>query len=121
MKWTSFNVNIYRWSLGDCTNGGVTAKENTFTVYTTDEEADKSPSKQVLVMRKGPLGSVNLAPPKSQWPANQVGPMMGGNYAGGDSRFSEAVQELTGWKGFYGLVAVHDRFESQELNDILSR
>jgi len=40
--------------------------------------------------------------------------MAGGNYAVGDSKFDEAVEKLLGTK-FYGAVAIHDRFESEEL------
>lgn len=34
----------------------------------------------------------------------------GGNYATGDSRFTEAVQQMIG-HSFYGAVSIHDRIE----------
>ena len=44
--------------------------------------------------------------------------MAGGNFAVGDGAFNEAVEKLLGTK-FYGAVAIHDRFESQELHAML--
>ena len=40
--------------------------------------------------------------------------MAGGNYAVGDVVFNDAVEKLLGTK-FYGAVAIHDRYESEEL------
>lgn len=44
----------------------------------------------------------------------RIGPMMGGNYAAtSDSRFGDACFRIIGHR-FYGAVAIHDRWESQE-------
>lgn len=53
-------------------------------------------------------------------PANAAGPMFGGCYvATSDSRFSDEVERIVGGR-FYGAVALHDRFETQELHEMLS-
>ena len=49
-----------------------------------------------------------------------VGPMFGGTFVGtSDSRFSEAIRAILG-RGFYGAVAFHDRFETNEQYRALS-
>lgn len=58
-------------------------------------------------------GSVAIRPAKlvnDQWVAETYG-MNGGTYASAsDSRFSDAVEKILGFR-FYGAVAIHDRFE----------
>ena len=50
-----------------------------------------------------------------------AGPMMGGSYAGTcDSRFTRMCESMTGHP-WHGAVAVHDRYESWELYEALSR
>ncbi len=74
-----------------------------------------------MVLQQHEPGAVSLRPltvPVGR--QGDVGPMVGGNYAVGDRAFNEAVERLLGTK-FYGAVAIHDRFESQELNAMLSR
>jgi hypothetical protein len=47
--------------------------------------------------------------------------MFGGNFGySSDSRFSEAVRELTG-SPHYGAVPIHDRFDTPEDHEALSR
>jgi hypothetical protein len=50
-----------------------------------------------------------------------VGPMFGGNYAETcDSRFQEALRKVTGAR-FYGAVPIHDRWDTPEDHEALSR
>lgn len=102
-------VNVYRWSLGDCTHGGISAKENTLYVrhpegiYTEDEVR---PELRFTAENRG--GHYWAIYPDVK-PANAVGPMFGGNLAMGDSRHGDKVYRI------------HDRFETQAECDALSR
>lgn len=102
-----------------CANGGWTEEHNELFVACHDgncEVADDNPALFDLVA--GPFGTIHLRPRNG---GEGVGPMMGGSYAGtSDSRFSKMCAELTGHP-WHGAVAVHDRYESQELYDRMSR
>lgn len=126
-------LSVYRENrLGDCTNGGVSARCDELTlVGTTDHDGNLKPlpegSQVFEATEEAPavalcviLGvrSVHLRPVEQ--PEGMAGPMMGGNYAAtSDSRFSRAVEaamvDATGDASrfrFYGAVAVHDRFDT---------
>ena len=105
----------------DATNGGISGKHDRLLVIGNDAEAPDSPAFPVMVLAKLGPGAVCLRPlvvPEDR--QGHVGPMFGGNYAVGDRLFNDAVETLLGTK-FYGAVAIHDRFESQELFDQTSR
>lgn len=122
------HVTIYKPARGsDCTNGGVTANATDAIVVVSEREAerDRLPEWRVdehtcvlrLVERRqfGPY----LQPVDGDVHGRAIGPMAGGNYAGSyDSRWRAFLRE-------HGcdadLVAVHDRYETQEEYDILSR
>lgn len=110
-------VHVYRDSLGDCTNGGISSKANSLCLVNV--EGPFSPNAQtpaaMLVRGNGP-GIAKIVPavwceigeynPETRWV------MMGGNYAAtSDSRFREAVEKITGSR-FYGAVPIHDRIEA---------
>lgn len=68
---------------------------------------------------RGPFETIHLRPRNG---GDGAGPMMGGSYAGScDSRFNEMCAELAGVRYWHGAVAVHDRYESRELYERLSR
>jgi len=106
-------VFVYRdASGGDYTNGGISSKVDQLTLINVEGPHEPSDAAPAAMLNKGPLGSMNITPVDK--PAGVVGPMSGGNFAAcSDSRFGKAA-------GFYGAVAIHDRFETQELYDALS-
>lgn len=108
-------VSVYRPSLvGDCTNGGVTAR-NDVAYLICDEgwrETDGE-SEQVLRLVRTTVGGHDYihAEQVSHCPEGCVGPMFGGNFIYTcDSRFPSPYP-----------IPVHDRYETQELYDLLSR
>ena len=112
-------INVYRTErLGDCTNGGISSRFNQLLLICDDgwKEVDEKnpPENLVKLVRRDMLGEViyHIEPYKEPV---QCGWMFGGNYAASsDSRFAKMT-------GIYGAIAIHDRQESQELSDILSR
>lgn len=67
------------------------------------------------LFRQGPtlsLGPVTYDTRQGGYVRAHSWTMHGGNYAAGDSRFSELAGTLTGRGPFYGAVAIHDRVES---------
>ena len=109
-------VYVFRSSLGDCTNGGVSSQHDRLTVVNVQGPSEPTADAPAVLLVDGPLGSKHLAPAvlmeSGEWgPAlteGVVGPMAGGNFAqSSDSRFAQAA-------GFYGAVSVHDRYETPE-------
>lgn len=99
----------------DCTNGGVSSTHDTLLVVESPAEVPASPIVPVMVVERHAPGAMCLRP-LNHTPSRkgEFGPMAGGNYAVGDDRFNEAVGRMLGTK-FYGAVAIHDRYESEEL------
>ncbi len=109
------HVYVYKWNLQDCTNKGVTSHVNRLTVTNVDGPSEPTVDAPEALLLSGPHGTKHVVPLTGHETDGMVGPMMGGNYAAShDSRWSEAV-------GFYGAVAIHDRWETQEQYDQLSR
>lgn len=116
---------VYRDSLGDCTGRGVSSRHNTMTLFSncTKKEALQHcidncidvDSALYLNMRELWGEDHPFAEPLIK-PSNKVGPMFGGNFVyTSDSR-------LYRFGGKYHLpIPVHDRFETQEEYDALSR
>jgi hypothetical protein len=113
-------VSVYRWSLGDCTNGGISAEVSHLCLVNVSgpfSPAEDCPAAELV---PGPVKGQAIIQPIGNQPG-MIGPMFGGNYASSsDSRFNEAVRKITG-QLTYGAVAIHDRFETQEEYDALSR
>lgn len=112
-------------SIGDCTNGGVTSNNKSlrlFSADTTDEEVDdfykEFPERKHLAIRvmkeTNPIYTVRaeLVFKKS----NSEGTYMaGGNFVyTSDSRYKEVT-------GVQYPISVHDRFESWEMYEAMSR
>jgi hypothetical protein len=121
----SFKV-VYGFRDGDCTNNGITSKRSSVTVA-WGENADKNDSADFylcdqtgeVVRNVKHLRSlvadgkyVKAAPTKKI--KGMCGPMNGGNYV-------QASNGLSEMSSFPFPIPVHDRFESYELNDMLSR
>lgn len=106
-------------SCRSCANGGWTEGHDELYVACPEgnwEVEETDPALFDLV--RGPFGIAYIRPRNG---GDGVGPMMGGSYAGtSDSRFSRMCEELTGHP-WHGAVAVHDRYESEWLNERLSR
>lgn len=102
-----------------CANGGWTEEHDRLYVACPEGIWDVDESDPALFdLALGPFGTIHLRPRNG---GEGVGPMMGGSYAGtSDSRFTRMCEELTGYP-WHGAVAVHDRYESSVLNDLLSR
>ena len=106
------HLNVFRWNLGDCTNGGVSAANERLALYSsgTDTPKPEHAANAVYVDRNA-FGDPIIVP-LAGGPAGSVGPMMGGNYAAtSDSRLSELVEKVTG-RRFYGALPIHDRYET---------
>ena len=123
MKREYYSIQVLRGSY-DCSNGGLSSNNDNFIAVTDEavgEELAKSSKLPILVLENHVTDAVRLRPLKSQYPKG-VGPMFGSQYAKGDSSFGNAVAAVVGSKvRMYDPVAIHDRFESQELNDMMSR
>ena len=120
MKVKAIDFYVYRWSLGDCTNGGASGKYDTLYVECPGgyDELDES-DERLFKIDTTAFGNPILVPKNK--PSGVIGPMAGGNYgASSDSRFSRAVKLATGCD-FYGALPIHDRFETQQTYDMLSR
>jgi hypothetical protein len=123
-KLTGLPVSVYRNDLGDSTNGGVTGQHNNFILVSFmgepvegPFEADNNkPGSLALAIVAGPLGHPTAVMANDETGAEiklegEIGPMFGGNFIyTSDSRFPLDYP-----------VKVHDRYETQELYDQLSR
>jgi len=110
----ALSVNVYRQKRlddMDCTNGGMSGKHDNLIVVNCDGpiELDNDNLHKAVKLKKGHGRSAILVPVYP--PKNMVGPMFGGNYATGDSRFSAAVERIAGIH-IYGAIPIHDRFET---------
>jgi hypothetical protein len=119
-------VAVYRCAkYGDSSNGGVSAKHDSFTVVNVDgpfEPTDQAPA-ALLLKGPGPGPNPILCPAQlieGKWVPEarpSIGPMSGGNYAGAtDSRWCSALKALGG----LDLARIHDRFDTPELHDRLT-
>ena len=102
------HISVYRSASADCTNDGVTKRFAELCVTNVEgpfEPNENTPAVK-LVAGHAP-GTVRIVPEEvgERWSC------FGGNFATTcDSRFSNAVEKITG-AVFYGAVAVHDRVE----------
>jgi hypothetical protein len=115
-------VSVFRWDLGDCTNNGVSAVAGSLCVVNVSGPFNPSPALPAVELVEGPggRGHAIIRPVEAKKPG-MVGAMFGGNFGySSDSRFSEAVQKLTGSR-HYGAVAIHDRYETPAEYEALSR
>ena len=113
-------VSVYRNDpFSDCTNGGITSRYKRLLVICDDGFIDvdenNPPENLCKVVRRHLFGRDVYHIEPVERPTG-AGWMMGGNYAAtSDSRFSE----LCGHQ--YGAIAIHDRQETWEEYEILSR
>ncbi len=111
-------IYVYKTNrLGDCTNGGISSKYDTLLLICEhgyiDIDENNPPENLVKMVRREMCGGIYHIEPYAR--PQHLGWMAGGNYAEtSDSRFRDMVN-------FYGAVAIHDRQETQEEYDFLSR
>ncbi len=113
---------VYSTNDSDSTNGGVSGQSHLLLCVNIrgpiDNDTDRLPK---VMLHENSRGNPIIVPAtqdeNGEWvplrPEGMVGPMAGGNYATGDSRFSERVP-------FYGAVPIHDRFETPAQYSALS-
>lgn len=123
---------IYKSDLGDCSNDGLSGSHTQVTIVNVDGPFKPTPERPAVMLVQGNVaGTVKVVPaalatadgeylPLVRDGDKTVGPMMGGCYVSGDSRFTEAVERLLGHR-FYGAVPLHDRFETPAQYEMLSR
>lgn len=116
-------ADIVKSRYGDCSNGGISGRASQVTIVNIDgpfDPSDDAPAVMLIEGHGANGGTVRIVPCDhvhgDVWiehgEPHSVGPMMGGTYiATSDSRFTRAVEALTGAR-FYGAVAFHDRYET---------
>lgn len=102
-------LTVYRFALGDCTNGGASAKSNTLYIPHPDGHVDPAQVDPSLIFTPEHRGGDYWAIVPTVDRPGTCGPMMGGNLALGDSRDGGRVYR------------VHDRFETWVAYEALSR
>ena len=114
-------VQVYRWGLGDCTNGGLSSGVGSLCVTNVEGPFKPGPAFPGVELVQGPGGPGHAILQDPRQRPGMVGPMFGGNYAEtSDSRFQEALRKVTGAR-FYGAVPIHDRWDTPEDHEALSR
>jgi hypothetical protein len=110
-------VYVYR-NGADCTAGGITSKVDMIIIVGEGIEGpfEVDPGEAFLELRKKNVGGdeyLYAVPVDGRDTAGMVGPMFGGNFVySSDSRFRRVCPYP---------IPVHDRWETQELYDSLSR
>ena len=102
-------INVYRSEGSDCTNGGVSANHTMLTVINVSGPFKPSDHAPAVKLVKGTFdGCAKIVPVDLE--DRQT--MFGGNYgATSDSRFSDALRQVTGYRWPSSAVAIHDRVE----------
>lgn len=118
-------VYIHKSKLGDCSNGGLSSECDELTLVNVEGPFEPTADRPAALLVNGhSRGTVRVIPAVEVDDANEyhgkwapkLGSMAGGCYvATSDSRFTEAVERLTGGR-FYGAIALHDRYETPEEN-----
>jgi hypothetical protein len=114
----ALRISVFRSNGRDCTNGGISSKYNELLLICDDGyiniDENNIPENAVKMVKRNLFGKVMYHIEPYNKPT-EIGWMMGGNFAYTcDSRFSEMCD-------CYNAIPIHDRQESQELNDLLSR
>lgn len=107
-------VQVYRHKNQDCTNDGISSKADSLTIVNIPGPFEPTEDAPAAILEKSHtdvLRVVEAVKHKGKWQPTNRWAMMGGNYAAtSDSRFSQKCEELLDC-GFYGAVAIHDRYE----------
>ena len=129
MKIRTITAYVYRNNrLGDCTNHGISGKYDTLMIACPDGpdtvDSENLPENFCMLELRKVFGNT-IIPTIYPAEVTEKGEivkrggkwyMMGGNFAHtSDSRFSDMA------KGYYGAIAIHDRYETAEEYDMYSR
>lgn len=112
-------IDVYRNADGyDCTMNGISSRFKTLTLVNVPGPSQPTDQYPAAILDNHVAGCLRIVPAvvdgAGGWKKNPNWAMMGGNYGGSsDSRFGEACERLLGHR-FYGLVAIHDRYETAE-------
>ncbi|APD18240.1 hypothetical protein SEA_HAMMY_77 [Mycobacterium phage Hammy] len=119
-------LNVFRWSLGDCTNGGVSAAASHLTLVGYVKPGEKAvrdlPARSqvfpvnadapaVVMVESNLRGALPHLVPLAEYEAGKW-LMSGGNHAGGDSRFGDLIASVFDGPKCVATLPVHDRIES---------
>lgn len=109
------HVSVYANPMGDCTNNGISKGVTALCLVNVSGPFEpRSDSPAAMLIPGNGKGLVKIVPARrigNNWVKGEAWYMMGGNYAAtSDSRFHEAVREITGGQS-YGAVPIHDRME----------
>lgn len=112
----ALRINVYKWNLGDRTNGGISSKYDDLLLVCNegyiDIDENNLPENLVKIVVRKLFGGKEYKHIEPYKPADKVGWMSGGNFAYScDSRF----HELSDYP-----LPIHDRQETQEQYDHLS-
>lgn len=101
------NAEIFKWSLGDCSNKGISSKASAVCVVNADGPFDPNNDHPAVRLVKRKWGNVVAIPVG----LDDTEVMFGGTYiASSDARFCRAVETLSGYDHSFP-VALHDRVE----------
>ena len=115
------SVSVYRWCLGDSTNGGKSSGVESVCVVNIPGPFDPGPYCPAFELVHGPGGKGHAILRPVEGGPGKIGPMFGGNFGYScDSRFSQAVRDLTG-QPHPGAVHIHDRYETAADYEALSQ
>lgn len=101
-------ASIYDSPMGNCSNKGISARFKKVCITNVDGPFTPDAETPAVKLVKTRAGYVSIVPDEvaDKWT------MFGGAFVfTSDSRFSEAVQRMTGNVMFYGAVPLHDRVE----------
>jgi len=104
-------LNVYKNTemRSDCTNNGVSANFSTLCVVNVEGPFEASEAWPAVYLQSGPNNSIHLIPMSLKDSGKWT--MAGGNFAGTcDSRFSEAVEDICGYR--HSMISIHDRVEN---------
>ncbi len=118
-------VGVYKHGGFDFSNGGASSRFQELVLVNVGGPSSVEEGNAAMLVEGNLAGTLKVV--EAEWmeggmnggdwvekKGDGVGPMFGGCYVGtSDSRFEEACQYLLGHK-FYGLVALHDRYETVE-------
>ena len=122
-QFKELSVTVYRFSLGDCTNNGLSSRKNVIDCYDGELSAIVEHCKKnnidmnevLFVVRRELWGEEHPYLTPLEWAVNKPNGNVcaGGNYANGDSRWKE-------WFGHDYPLPIHDRFETWDEYEALS-
>lgn len=112
-------VSVFRNCQGDYSRGGLTADHQALTVVNIGGPFGPRDERPAVMLIQGPGRGPNpiivpaVAGDAGEWTPAPGWWMFGGNYASGDSRFSDALARLGGTPGM--AAKVHDRIEAPDV------